>query len=149
MGPLKAYIENVREQDRKKGDKLEQIRLVSERLKIRGLKPTIVFFQKRSTDEPKFKTRAPNRTLIGDKAKPRGICSQSTKIKDRKLRMKLSSKDKKAYEDYYNLYCNYISWIFVEAIKEGQKYEDKTKRLIARFCHGCNAQGLVKTFTEG
>ena len=136
---LQDYIDEVKSKDPVKGQRLQNCLEVSKKHKIRGLKSEIDFFQKNPLQEPKTK---------GQVVKPRGIANNMTCIKSKKVRRNLNKKDKMAYESYYNLYCNYISHVFIDCIKEGQSYVDPQKAQKATFTHGLNTSQLTKDFIK-
>lgn len=56
-----------------------------------------------------------------------------------------AKKIKKDYGAFYNLYCNFVSALFIESIKEAQKYgSDRQNNVI--FSHGTNSDTLLESF---
>ena len=136
---LQDYINEVKSKDPNKGERLQKCLEISKKHKIRGLKSQIDFFQKNPLQEPKTK---------GQVVKPRGIANNKTCIKSKKVRRNLNKKDKKAYESYYNLYCNYISHVFIDCIKKGQSEVDSGVSQKATFTHGLNTKQLTNDFLK-
>jgi len=100
-------------------------------LQYRDMKLISEYFQKDPVAEPKYE---------GDEVKPRGISTAVVLIKNKLFRLKNSEfrKVAESYKSFYNLYCNYVSDCFIQAIKLAQERpSDDINEAI--FVHGKNS----------
>jgi len=135
---LEDYIERVNKKNPVKGKKLIEVKKTHEKYRTNNLvlSSNIEFFQKDPVAEPKDISK-------GEVVKSRGICSSYTVIKS-KEKYHFNSKIKRIYSSWYNLYANYISAIFIECIKEAQKYVNDPGNY-SYFSHAHNGETLCES----